>query len=131
MRKPLQVAEHEHVAVSRLKTSNLLIQQVRKFNGRMIGSIAIGRLVVEGRFAYALPAGICPAAPSDSRGDFVQPGAEALPISELRRPTQENQECGLECVVDPILIAEPTPANTEYERPVQPNNRLNGHRIAP
>ena len=62
----------------------------------------------------------------DPQRDAVQPAAQGVAIADRAGPAHQNQEGGLERILDVVRVAEDAPADVQHHRPVADHQLLEG-----
>ena len=124
VRPALEVAEHHRPAVLLRQPADLLIDHRPELGPFQVAGGFHGLGPGALRFLGRAPGRVAPDAGSDAIGHAVQPGAERLGVAQRTGLAQQDEERGLEGVLDVATVVEQPPADAQDHRSVPRHQRL-------
>jgi hypothetical protein len=119
------MAEHDGLAVLLGEPVQLLVEDRPEVEPRPLGQIG-RRVVDQPPFPPVPPRRGPPSLERHPMGDAVEPGGQQLALADRVGLLDQDQERGLECVLDVAGVAEQPPGDPEDHRPVPAHQGLEG-----
>ncbi len=118
VRAAFKIAEHYRRAVLRRQTVDLLVHERLKLGVFDRERGPLDRHARDPMLSRPAPSVSQSRLRGDAVGDPVQPGSEATGLADSQRSgaPDDDQECGLECVLSRVRIAEHLPADGQHHR---------------